>query len=396
MPASHAKHAKRRIACAGGALGPWIVFPWIALAPLTTGGCVGPVDAGGGEPTGTTSSAIYGGVIDDDAQQNASVVAIEVGPPGATSFTLCSGALLAPNVVLTARHCVSVESNTAPTCDQNGNDTSGADLGDDVPLANIRVMVGPAIYQTETPAAGATAIFHSSGSTQCNADLALIQLDKPITTVAPMRVRVQSGVTVGETVRAVGFGYNDQDASVGTRFRKDGVSVLAVGSTVSASQTALGSNEFEVGESMCGGDSGGPAIDEKTGAIVGIVARGPADCTLASGHVYTALQGFLTVFQQAFASAGGSWVDESAPQPTVDAGGGGPAPSPDAGGTTSSSGGNGETGGTGRPPQYGGVNLESGKGDSCSAGPAPSGGVDLAALAGLGLVALAIARRRVL
>src|SRR5262249_27751374 len=145
-----------------------------------------------------------------------------------------------------------------------------------------------------------------------------------ISGIAPLRVRLAAPVKTGESVRAVGYGQNDQGQPIGTRFRKDGVSVLSVGAAVSSSQTALGSNEFEVGESICEGDSGGPAISEQTGAVVGLVSRGGA-CTDTYGHVYESLSGFTDLFQQAFALACGAPIDENAPAP-VDAGTG-----PDAG-----------------------------------------------------------------
>jgi hypothetical protein len=387
MGAPPANLAERTVHRGFRAFSPWIGFPWIALAPLMAAGCGGTA-AGSDpwEPTSSTSSAIYGGTADNDGQQNASVVALEIG--SGQTFTLCSGELIAPNVVLTARHCVSVQTNPTISCDQNGNTLNGADFGDDQPLANIHVMVGANIYQGETPAAGAKAVFHPTGTTLCNGDLALIVLDQNITTIAPMRVRIASGAASAESVRAVGFGTNDQNQPIGTRFRKDAISVLAVGSVVSASQTPLGNNEFELGESSCGGDSGGPALDEKTGAIVGVASRALADCTLAYGHVYTSLQGFTTLFQQAFAAAGGTWVDESAPQPTVDAGG--PPPSVDGGGSTTTGGG----GGNPPPTHYGGVNLQAGKGAACSAGPAPSGPAGGVAFAGLFLASILLARRR--
>jgi hypothetical protein len=300
-----------------------------------------------------------------------------------------------------------VQLQTGTQCDQNGNSLNGADFGDDQPLANINVFVGPGIYQKETPAAIAKAIFHPTGTTLCNGDLALVQLDKPITTVAPMRVRVSGGVTAGETVRAVGFGQNDQNPTqaVGERFRKDGVSVLAVGSTVSSSQTPLGANEFELGESTCGGDSGGPAIDETTGAVVGIVSRALQDCTLAYGHVFTSLAGFQPVFQQAFAAAGGNWYDENGPQPTVPSGSSSGGAAPDGGQETtggSSGGGSGGSGSSGGNHYAGPINLQAGKGAACSVGGVGAGerrGLEeLGALeaigAGMLAAALTLVRRR--
>jgi MYXO-CTERM domain-containing protein len=176
---------------------------------------------------------------------------------------------------------------------------------------------------------------------------------------------------------------------------------------VSASQTPLAGNEFELGESTCGGDSGGPAIDETTGAVVGIMSRGYSDCTLNYGHVFMALQGFQDVFTQAFAAAGGSWYDENGPQPTVDAGasssgGGSGGQSSGSSGAGSGSGGSSSSGGSGggsSGSHYGGgYNLQSGKGAGCSAAPAGAGadGACLAAFAAIGAAGLIARRRRVL
>lgn len=338
---------------------PWILLAWIAVAPLP--GCGAPP---GAEATSSISSPIYGGVEDDDGMQSPAVVALLIDT-SATDDTLCSGALVAPNVVLTARHCVSVQTSTSVTCDQNGVSATPPDFGADEPISAIHVFTGATAALGGTPAANAVAVFHPSGTTLCNLDLALVVLDTPITGITPLRVRLSGGATTGESMRTVGYGENDQNAPLGTRFRKDDVTVLAVGSTVSASGTPLGSNEFEMGESMCEGDSGGPAIDETTGAIVGIVSRGGA-CTDTSGHVYTSLAGFTSVFTQAFAMAGGAPITENEPYPE----GGAPAASPDAGTgspdptSSSSSGGTQTAPGSGDEP----VNLRAGAGQGCSAG----------------------------
>src|SRR5687767_3777249 len=83
-------------------------FPtsWILGAPtlLFLGGCAVAAE-GDFDATGSTSSALYAGVIDNDANATSSVVALRVGD--GSPFELCTGALIAPNVVLTARHCVS-------------------------------------------------------------------------------------------------------------------------------------------------------------------------------------------------------------------------------------------------------------------------------------------------
>jgi V8-like Glu-specific endopeptidase len=364
-----------------------------AFAATACGGA-GAADPGG-EPIATTSAAIYGGVVDNDASQNASVVAIEVGAVGDEEFYLCSGVLIAPNVVLTARHCLSTALTTTIQCDQNGNSLNGTDFGGDLPVSEVNVFATPTIYQGETPSATAKALFHPAGSTECNEDLALVVLGTPITTVQPARVRIAGSPTVGESTRVVGYGANDQSAPIGTRYRKDDLPVLALGSSVSASNTALGSSEFELGgESTCNGDSGGPALDETSGAVVGILSRGPADCTSTTGHVYTSLAAFMTLFQQAFAVAGGSWIDENG----TSSGDGGGSSGGDAGSGSGSGGGSSSGGSSGSssggPHQGAPVDLQSGKGSGCSAGGVGVGGMMSPGLLGMGGVAVVLRRRR--
>src|SRR5947209_82403 len=71
------------------------------------------------ERAGATSEAIYSGIADDDGSQNHGVVALKIGD-SAQQFELCSASLIAPNVVLTARHCVSQNLTDTVSCDQNG------------------------------------------------------------------------------------------------------------------------------------------------------------------------------------------------------------------------------------------------------------------------------------
>ncbi len=71
----------------------------------------------------TTDPTIFGGAKDDDGDAIPGVVALRVGT--GTTFELCSGALVAPNVVLTARHCVTKNATTSVACDENGRSANG-------------------------------------------------------------------------------------------------------------------------------------------------------------------------------------------------------------------------------------------------------------------------------
>jgi MYXO-CTERM domain-containing protein len=304
------------------------------------------------EKTGRTSQAIYSGTTDNDASSNPYVVSLKIG--GGTQFELCTAALLAPNVVLTARHCISTNLKNSISCDAAGESGNGEQLGSDVALDDIHVYTGSNPVFSTDPAASASQIIHPDGGVLCNADIALVVLDTPIN--APtVKVRLAGGVSTDETVRAVGYGQNDDRMPIGTRQRKDGVRVLGIGEGMSASQTPLGSHEFEVGLSICQGDSGGPAISEKTGAVVGVVSRG-GSCTDDFGHIYTMTGGFQSLVAKAFGVAGADLseaVEDPGQLSTMSAGAGDDS--------------------SGSDPAPNEKNTGSAGGHACSAGPVGTG-----------------------
>jgi Trypsin len=276
----------------------WVPAVAMTLASLT--GCASEPSDSTVEArvaVGTSDPTIYGGTEDDDGEAAPGVVALRVGTGG--TFELCSAALIAPNVVVTARHCVTKNVSTSVSCDEDGRSANGPHVSADEEPSTIGVYVGANPRFAGDPVSRARAIVAPTGPYLCDSDIALIVLETPILNIAPLPVRMHSAAYAGELVRAVGYGQNDSAMPIGTRFRKAGVAVLAQGKGVSPSNTPLGAHEFEVGRSICRGDSGGPAISEQTGAVIGVVSRG-GDCEEDFGHIYTTTAGFPDVFGDAF------------------------------------------------------------------------------------------------
>ena len=286
----------------------WV--PALAMA-LATAGCANEVSDHAVETrvsASTSDPTIFGGAKDDDSDAIAGVVALRVGT--GTTFELCSGALIAPNIVLTARHCVTKNATTSVACDENGRSANGPHVTSDEEPSTIGVYTGSAPSFAKPGVSRGRAIVSPTGPYLCDSDIALVVLDTPITDIAPLPVRIHTTARQGEVIRSIGYGQNDESSPIGTRFRKTGVEVLAQGKAVSSSKTPLGTHEFEVGKSICQGDSGGPAISEETGAVIGVVSRG-GGCDDDFGHIYTTTAGFDQMFADAFALAGATAADES-------------------------------------------------------------------------------------
>jgi len=217
--------------------------------------------------------------------------------------TLCSGTLVAANLVLTARHCVSHSITQTPSCDASGRSHNGVHLAADADPSTIGVYVGQHIrFDRDKPRAHGIQTIHPTGQILCDADVAFLVLDRPLVGVAILPLRLVGPVSSGDHVLPVGFG-GGVAMTIGDRVGREGSTVLSIGPAANARTGAvLGPREFEVDRATCRGDSGGPAIDAATGEVVGVVSRG-GSCSAPGNHVYTRIDSYASLARLALREA---------------------------------------------------------------------------------------------
>jgi V8-like Glu-specific endopeptidase len=209
------------------------------------------------------STAIYFGERSLGAD---AVVAVYYQRPGTTTLRLCTGTLIAPDVVVTAKHCL--------------YDEVEDDVWEAMPTSALEVVAGDAALDSlgaVDEVVGVAAIATTPGGyTRADAlagdDIAVLTLDAALG-VAPADVSFVAP-SVGDIVGIAGFGFTEDD-------------VLGVKHEASADVSVVAAGTFETtGDSWtCTGDSGGPAFDV-AGALIGVTSIGPTGCP-ASRSIYT-------------------------------------------------------------------------------------------------------------
>ncbi len=237
----------------------------LALLVIAGAACAGD---GSNDDTQPSSLSIL-----DGAEDHLTTAVVFVMP------AICTGTVIAPNLVLTAQHCVA-PLDDAPDAELEGCYPSVFEA----PIAAAAVSV-----YTGNPTGDATEDRHrvleivlppytSPANQICGNDVALLILESPIssTVVTPIVPRVDVPLAAGEGYSAVGFGKIDPDIEVDTdnavRYRRDGLVVECVGTGCTPQPGYVVASEWRGDGATCSGDSGGPAIDA-AGRVVGVDSR---------------------------------------------------------------------------------------------------------------------------
>jgi hypothetical protein len=239
---------------------------------------------------GCGAASIEGGSVRDDGTIANSTMAIRGGENDTTSTavvgigqlgnggaSICTGSLIAPNVVLTARHCVSDPAALAQgvTCMEDGYpDVYGPSNFYVTTKATMGYMVS-AYHRT------AKVIVPDGGKNICGNDVAILILRDPIDAeeAVPLVPAIDDDLAVGEQYTAIGYGVTSDTSGQGsgTRRRREGLEVVCIGDECTG-WTSVQTSEWQGNAGVCQGDSGGPAIDS-AGRVVGVVSRGLAGCS---------------------------------------------------------------------------------------------------------------------
>jgi hypothetical protein len=311
----------------------WIDFnrrvrPFTALAATGLAACALPA-GGADEPTGAARSAVIAGK-DSDSSQDA-VVFLVHEDPASPRVGMCTGTLVAPNLVLTARHCVA-DADEAADCAANGSAVTGGAIRGNHEPRTLLVYTGKnrppfASQRIPAPAGVGATIVDDGAKNLCNHDLALLVLKEPIADMPIASLRLDGDVAKGETFTAVGWGITSTSTKPPVRQQRAGVRVVAVGPDPSA-VLPVPPNQFEAGEVICLGDSGGPAF-ASSGAILGVVTGGgngqaasasdPSAPCVGDGaaSLYTRVAPFKDVVTRGFELAGATPWLEGGPDPRV-------------------------------------------------------------------------------
>jgi len=189
----------------------------------------------------------------------------------------CSATFVAKDVLVTSRPCVA-------------EDVAG----------ELTVHLGDQ-PQHEPESARVIEIVIDESRAAAEDDVAFVVLDAAFGTQKPLGIR-PSSVAPGSRVRAVGHASNDDGYPYGSRILREHVRVRGEAGPL-----------FYLGEVGCRSLPGGPALDQSTGQIVGILA-GPGDTCDGEGasNRYVRIEEFADLYDWALSRSGLSAVLDEA------------------------------------------------------------------------------------
>ena len=163
-------------------------------------------DGDAGSEVRAVRSAISGGESDSTDTS----VFLLTSRRGSEGVALCSASLIAPNLLLTARHCVSDVTAEHVTCGQTM-------VSAPFPVSTLSASNSLTLGGTTTRYRASSVSVPNEGADICGFDIALVTLDPPVPAVVatPLVPRIDAPVALHESYSAVGYGQTEAgDAGV--------------------------------------------------------------------------------------------------------------------------------------------------------------------------------------
>lgn len=278
-------------------------------------------------PSETATSEIQGGELDNAAHPFA--VGVCTGRKG-NCFGTCSGALIAPNLVVTARHCVEdsperIDCKTAQFGARRANSS------------NLFITTNAKMNQATLGWHGTKKVITPTPTAVCGNDIALIILSDQVAAseASPVTPAIQYDLidrrpfNAFEGFTAVGYGITGPDnQDSGTRRLRRNIRTLCIPGDAKYDCQKLGipadqshPNEFIGGDGTCSGDSGSSAyantlFRNSSFVSMGVLSRGGVsdDGTTCLNSVYTRLDSWRQFIVDGAKEASNNWT--LYPEPT--------------------------------------------------------------------------------
>lgn len=297
-------------------------FAWVGLGALigtgvATSGCSSSKTDPSSEPTRSVTQPIQDGVLDTSHRYAVGLcIGGRTSNPRTTCPGRCSGALILPNVVATARHCVS---NSPERVDcSTENPSFGSRKG------TIQVTTNADMFGTGSEGWYSVKSYEvPDDDHMCGNDIALLVLSSsvPASEATPVVPGVQYVMwdpvpDYAMVFTAIGYGQTSPGGPSGKRYRRELLGVLCVPGSDRLdcpARAKIPENEFIGDDGICSGDSGSSAYELRSyeaGLPVsfGVLSRGGEEDGKCKGSVYTRFDAHRDFVLKVARAASNDWT----------------------------------------------------------------------------------------